>query len=340
MPGKGERFLMTKIYVNQITKDKLVESIFLVNRKELKTTRNGKLYLSIELRDKTGLITGKIWNEAEEVNQIFSEEDFVNVKATVNEYQGRLELNISQIRTVLDEEVDQGEFLPVTKRDIKDLKGYIKYFIDEVYNPFLKGLLKSFFEDPEFIKKFQKAPAAKNLHHAYLGGLLEHTVTVTIICEHIGQQYDDIDKDLLITGALLHDIGKVDELVYEKKIDYTEEGKFLGHLLIGDSLLINKISNVKNFPKEYELKIRHCLLSHHGELEWGSPKKPSLLEAIILHHVDNLDAKVMGFKEIISKYKDSEIQWTDLKNLFRRPLYIPKAIDEEDVIAEEKVDYE
>ncbi len=163
---------------------------------------------------------------------------------------------------------------------------------------------------------------------------------MTIICEHIGQQYDDIDKDLLITGALLHDIGKVDELVYEKKIDYTEEGKFLGHLLIGDSLLINKISNVKNFPKEYELKIRHCLLSHHGELEWGSPKKPSLLEAIILHHVDNLDAKVMGFKEIISKYKDSDLQWTDLKNLFRRPLYIPKAIDEEDVIAEEKVDYE
>ncbi len=165
-------------------------------------------------------------------------------------------------------------------------------------------------------------------------------MTVATICEHIGQQYPEVNKDLLLTAALLHDIGKLDELTYDKKIDYSEEGKFLGHLLIGDRMLDEKIKKIKDFPEEYALKLRHCLLSHHGELEWGSPKKPSILEALIIHHVDNLDAKVTGFKEIISKYKGTEHRWTDLRNLFRRPLYIPKALAEEDIIAEDKVEYE
>jgi len=200
---------------------------------------------------------------------------------------------------------------------------------EEVSDPHLRALLSAFLDDPDFMRRFTAAPAAKNYHHPYLGGLLEHTATTVRICRMLCELYPDVDRDLLVTAAALHDIGKIEELDYERAIDYTDAGRFLGHLLLSDEMIRDRLSGLPGFPADLAMRLRHAVLSHHGELEWGSPKRPKTLEAVVLHHVDNLDAKVNSFREIVSRAGESDSPWTDMRNLFKRPLYAPRPMSRE-----------
>jgi 3'-5' exoribonuclease len=315
-----------------------VKSAFIVTRKELRKTKAGAPYLAIELADKSGKVEARLWDQVGRYKDAFSERDYVAVSGRVEKYREQKQVVINSLRRCGEEEVDAGDFLRVVETDRAELEGELRQALDEVRNVHLRGLLQGFLDDPEFMGRFTTAPAAKNYHHPYLGGLLEHTATTVRICRMVCDLYPDIDRDLLITAAALHDIGKVQELEYDRAIDFTDAGRFLGHLLLSDEMIRRRIAEMPAFPEALALRLRHAVLSHHGELEWGSPKRPKTLEAVVLHHVDNLDAKVNSFLEIAERAGGSESPWTDMRNLFKRPLYIPKAMSQEmDLDLEEEI---
>lgn len=305
-----------------------VEEIFLVSSKEMGTTRKGKPFLRLRLSDRSGTVDGVLWEDAEEAASLFEQGDHIYVRGTVSEYKGSPQVKADRIRPVPAEEIDPRDFLPSTYRDIEELQGYLRFHLESVHDPDYRRLLDHIFGDPEFLEQFSRAPAATRYHHAYLGGLLEHTVSVTSLCDHVAQQYARVNRDLVITAGLLHDLGKMDELTYEQAIEYSSAGKFLGHVIIGTLFVSHQIAAIPEFPEEKSDQLLHTLVSHHGELEWGSPKRPKTLEALIIHHIDNLDAKVKGFLEIVEGSMNAE--WTDLRNLFKRPLHIPLSADQED----------
>ena len=253
--------------------------------------------------------------------------DLVLFAGRVSEYQGRPQLEATRLAAAPPGAADPRSFLPSTYRDVDELKGFLRFHIDSVTDRDYAALLQVIFGDQEFFEVFATAPAAKVYHHAYLGGLLEHTVAVAEMCDFVGQQYGRIDRDLLLTAALLHDVGKTRELAFDTTIDFTDAGRFLGHVIQGVTLVTEKKAELPSFPEHKLQQLLHCIVSHHGELEWGSPKRPKTIEALILHHVDNLDAKVKGFLEIVEGSRDAA--WTDLRNLFRRPLHVPRATHQE-----------
>ncbi|MHB9150529.1 MAG: 3'-5' exoribonuclease YhaM family protein [Thermoleophilia bacterium] len=305
-----------------------VNEIYLVKSKETRTTKSGKPFLKLRLGDRSGIADCMVWEDAERISAHFEAGDLVTVQGRASEYQGNLQLEATDIRSAAGSGVDARAFLPSTYRDIDELVGFLEYHVDSVYDRDYSALLRAVFGDQSFLGRFADAPAAKTFHHAYLGGLLEHTVTVADLCDHISQQYARVNRDLLITSALLHDIGKVDELTYESTIDYSESGRFLGHVILGVMFVSQKSALIPGFPEKKLELLLHAIVSHHGELEWGSPKRPKTLEALILHHVDNLDAKIKGFLEIVEGSRDAD--WTDLRNLFRRPLHVPRASHQEE----------
>ncbi len=304
-----------------------VREVYLVAAKELRTTKSGKPYLKLRLSDRTGAVDCMVWEDAEQIAEGFRSGDLVLVAARTSEYAGRVQLEATTITAVAPGDVDPRGFLPCTYRDVEELKGFLRFHVDSVYDPHYRQLLGAFFDDPEFLERFATAPAAKSFHHAYLGGLLEHTVSVADLCDHVSQQYARVNRDLLVTAALLHDVGKTDELTYDRTIDYSDAGRFLGHVILGVTLVSERASRLPDFPDDKLRLLLHSIVSHHGELEWGSPKRPKTLEALIIHHLDNLDAKVKGFLEIVEGSRDAD--WTDLKNLFRRPLHVPRANHQE-----------
>ncbi len=304
-----------------------VSEIYLVVSKDLRTTKSGKPYLKLRIGDRSGSVDCMVWEDAEQLGASFEAGDLVRVSARTSEYAGAVQLEASDIRLAPEHDIDRRAFLPVTYRDIDELKGFLLFHVESVYDPDLRGLLQAFFGDPDFFERFATAPAAKSFHHAYLGGLLEHTVSVADLADHVSQQYARINRDLLITAALLHDVGKVEELTYERSIDYSDAGRFLGHVILGVNLVMTKAAASPGFPPQKLQLLLHALISHHGELEWGSPKRPKTIEALIIHHLDNLDAKVKGFLEIVEGSRDAD--WTDLRNLFRRPLHVPRASHQE-----------
>ncbi len=304
-----------------------VFDVFLVTRKETRTTKSGKPFLKLRLGDRTGALDCMVWEAADALGAGFETGDVVRVRGRTSEYRGSLQMEAGEIERVPHDSVDARVFLPATYRDVEELQGFLRYQIESVYDRDYRALLEAIFGDPEFLARFSDAPAATTFHHAYLGGLLEHTVTVADLCEHISQQYGRVDRDLLVTIALLHDIGKVDELTYERTIGYSDAGRFLGHVVLGVTLVSEQAGKLAGFPQEKLHQLLHAIVSHHGELEWGSPKRPATLEALVVHHVDNLDAKVKGFLEIVEGSRQAP--WTDLQNLFRRPLHVPRANHQE-----------
>lgn len=326
-------------FVQDLKESTTVASDFVVCRKEVRVARSGCRYLALELGDRTGFVDARLFDRALEVAEMFSEGDFVSVRGKIEQYRGRREVVIKELIVLDPAAIDPTDFVRSGLKPPDETLGFLEFLVGEVYNRYLGTLLRSFLADETFMEKFQAAPAAKAYHHAYLGGLIEHSVSVATLCEHAAQQYPQVDKDLLVTAAILHDIGKIDELEYGTRIEYSDEGKFIGHLIIGERMLTERIERIDGFPEELALRLRHAILSHHGELEWGSPKRPSTLEALILHHVDNLDAKVAGFGEIVRRYAGPDVKWTDLKNLFRRPLYVPRAVDDEERVAEDLGEY-
>ncbi|NLE74077.1 MAG: CRISPR-associated endonuclease Cas3'' [Actinobacteria bacterium] len=318
----------TRLSVSGLVAGREVQEIYLVTSKDLRTTKAGKPFLRLKVADRSGNIDCMVWDNAETAVLGFEVGDLVRICGRVTEYEGRPQLEATTIVAAPVGAADPRDFLPSTYRDVDELLDFLRFHIDSVYDRHYSALLHNIFDDEAFIRRFALAPAAKQFHHAYLGGLLEHTVSVAALCESLAQQYPRVNRDLLTTAALLHDVGKVSELTYDRMIDYSDEGKLLGHVLLGVTFVHDKINRIENFPEEKAQMILHAIASHHGELEWGSPKRPKTLEALIIHHIDNLDAKIKGFLEIVEGSRNA--QWTDLRNLFRRPLHVPRAHHQED----------
>jgi 3'-5' exoribonuclease len=320
---------LPKQLIKDIRPGEEVKSVFFTQRKELRKTRRGDLYISLELADRSGSVEAKIWDQVAKYKDSFSEKEFVAVNGRAGVYQDQLQLEIKTIRRCREEEVDLEQFLRKATADLVELEETLRLMVSELKERNLRELLGRLLEDEDFMERFRRAPAAKSYHHPYLGGLLEHTVSVALVCDKICSLYPGVDRELLISAAILHDVGKIKELEYGRAILYSDEGRFLGHLVLGDEMLRELIQSMPGFPPELEMRLRHAILSHHGELEWGSPKQPMTMEALILHHVDNLDAKANSFLEVTERRIEGDGRWTDMRNLFKRPLYVPKAINQE-----------
>lgn len=297
-----------------------IDTYLLVTKKEL---REGKkdYFIRVEFTDKHGPISGNVWNNALATMDMFNEGDVVKVRATVINYKDQIQLNIKKIRTAEANEYDFSDFIPKTKKNMDKLSEELFAFIDSVSDEHIKKLLLLIFEDKELWTKFYNCPAAKSWHHNYVGGLLEHTVAVTRICDFASKQYP-VKRNELIAGALLHDFGKIFEYTTLPSIDFTNEGRLIGHIAMGDFFVCKKAAEINLFPINTLMKIRHLILSHHGELEKGAVKIPQTLEAVVLHFADNLDAQTMGVNQLIEASSDPNAQWTEYDKLNNRYIYL------------------
>ncbi|HYB20959.1 MAG TPA: HD domain-containing protein [Thermodesulfobacteriota bacterium] len=315
---------MEKTFINQLSKGQAVESHFLVKEKVLAKTKAGIPYLSIRLADRTGEAEGRIWDNALDFISLFERDDFVKVKAEVDEFQGMLQLRIFKLRKSAESEVQLEDYLPKTSKDIESMFRELKTIASGVRQPFLQKLLEDFFQDEQWTKKFKMVPAAKAVHHVFLGGLLEHTLSVVQLALLIGPRYPGIDQDLLLTGAVFHDMGKISELSWERAFDYTDPGRLLGHIILTVEMIDEKMRAIPDFPDDLALLLKHLILSHHGEYEFGSPKLPMTLEAVLLHHIDDMDAKVNAIMAWIEKEKSNPSRWTSYNKLLERFIFKPE----------------
>ncbi len=326
---------MKRIFVKNLREhvNEEIEDYFLVANVKIKKKKDGGDYLDLVLSDATGSVPARVFDNIPENLPHLKEGQVARVRGLVDQF--RDEVNRKIIEATREENFEIRDFIPTTSRDIERMVLDLHRNIERVTNPHLKELLKRFFNDPEFMEKFKMAPAAKANHHAYIGGLLEHTLNVTELCISIASRYKEVNFDVLITGALLHDIGKVEEYSYFPRIDRTDIGRLLGHLVIGYEMILRKIREMRNFrggfPEDLKLQILHLVISHHGELEWGSPVRPMTLEAQILHFADNMDSKVWMFIDARRKRKDPYSRWSEYLQSLKRYVYLgePEAEEED-----------
>ena len=262
------------------------------------------------LGDRTGEVEAKMWDNVSEVVESFSRDDFIKVKGLLQIYQNRPQLTIHKMMRVLDSAVDFADYFPCSERDADEMFAELRGIIANIGNVYLRALLESVFEDETLARIYRVAPAAKNVHHAFLGGLLEHVLSLCHLCKLTAAHYQDVDLDLLLTGAILHDIGKVAELTYERSFGYSVEGQLLGHIVIGLRMVSERAQKVPGFPPRLRILVEHLIVSHHGELEFGSPKVPLFPEALLLHHLDNLDSKMECMRAMLAKDRQPEGYWT------------------------------
>ena len=283
--------------INTLRDGDRVRSIYLCRTKMEAKTKVGKDYFSLTLQDRTGSVDAKIWDLSSGIEE-FEALDYVAVEGDVKMFQGHPQLNIRRLRVAREGEYDPAEYLPQSQYDIGGMFEELKKFIASIGNDYMRRLAESFFlEDEAFAAEFRRHSAAKSVHHGFMGGLLEHTLAVLKLCEFFTRRYRFLDRDLLITAAMLHDVGKVYELSEFPANEYTDEGQLLGHIVMGDHMVADHIARIEGFPKTKAAELRHCILAHHGEFEFGSPKKPALAEALALHYADNMDAKMETFQE-------------------------------------------
>lgn len=313
---------MKSQYVDELKAGQVVKGSFVLSKKILKEKKDGGTYAVLEFSDRSGSIEGIAWDNVVESLGTVSAGDIVFISGNVNEYNERLQIVVNSVRRLADEDIEPRDFLPQSDADINSVMAEIDGFRTRVKNPYLKKLLALFFEVETFVEKFRTAPAAKRVHHAYLGGLAIHTLHVLQLMEHTQQVYPCVNGDLLVTGGILHDVGKIDEYSYSKKLDVTTCGKMLGHIMIGYKAIAEKIDTIPQFPKVLRLKLLHMIISHHGEFEWGSPKQPMFLEALILHFVDNLDAKAEMMVDQLRKNKEHGKDWSDYHPFLEREIYL------------------
>ncbi len=307
-------------YINELREGDRVGDIYLCKQKQSAVTKNGKPYESVILQDKTGVIDGKIWDPNSLGIDEFEALEYVEIVGDVTSFAGALQLNIKRVRKVSEGEFDPADYLPVSENSTDDMYSQLLKYVKSVGNPWLRQLLeKLFVEDQEFIQSFQKHSAAKTVHHGFIGGLLEHTLGVVRLCEYYASVYPILKRDLLITAALCHDIGKTRELSAFPMNDYTDDGQLLGHIIIGTEMIHDHIREIPDFPPVLASELKHCVLAHHGELEYGSPKKPALAEAVALNLADNTDARMETLTEIFASAKEKK-EWLGYNRLFESNL--------------------
>lgn len=319
-----------KTMVKQMEPGQQITGYFVCARKLVKVDRNGKRYLDVRLADASGNIGAKMWDVNDDIVDSFTGHDVVAVKAKVSSgFHGDPELKIDNIRTITDsDDVDLATLLPASPRDLAEMEAELQAIRDSITNPDLITLLNGIFSDEMVYRQFCEAPAAKGVHHNYIHGLLEHTVAVCRVASAVAEQYaGDVNRDLLVTGALLHDIGKMTEFSYTTAIDYSDQGRLLGHIVIGEKLVSDAIASLDSFPDELRLQLLHLILSHHGEKEYGSPIRPKTLEGFILNHADNIDAKANMFMRLHAEAAESGESWSPFNRILDRFLYMRKAED-------------
>jgi 3'-5' exoribonuclease len=300
--------------------NKVITSQFVVVSKQIKAKKNGEPYLALTLGDRSGSIDAKMWDNVEEFLNAFEQDDFVKIKGLINKYNNRWQLTIHKIRKVGDIEVEFSDYLPKTSKDIDELWRAVGGFVDSMQQPQLKQLLQLFMADEEIAKAYRDAPAAKTLHHAFIGGLLDHVVSLFTSCDLIVRNYPMVNRDLLFTGVFLHDIGKIHELTYARSFGYSTSGQLLGHMIIELEMLHKKIAMIPDFPPELKILIEHLIISHHGEYAFGSPKLPMFPEALMLHYMDDLDSKMEAMRAQFEREAENESPWTSYNPSLARPL--------------------
>lgn len=292
-----------------------VFDIYLCKHKQSAVTKNGKAYDNVILQDKTGTLDAKIWDPNSAGIGEFDALDYIEVYGEITSFQGALQVNVKRVRLCQEGEYDPADYLPVSEKNIDTMYKELLGLIDSIGNVYLKELLNEFFrKDEAFAKAFRQSSAAKTVHHGFVGGLLEHTLSVTKLCEYYCSAYPVLNRDLLLSAAMCHDIGKVKELSRFPENDYTDEGQLLGHIVMGAEMIGEKARTVSGFPKGLEGELKHCILAHHGEYEFGSPKKPALVEAVALNFADNTDAKMQTFTELLKSAPGNE--WLGFNRLF------------------------
>jgi 3'-5' exoribonuclease len=319
---KGGNHLKSKsVYVKDLKTGDKVSEVFLAAEKNLAYSQKGSPYLNLRLRDRTGDVDGKIWENALAWDKAFKKGDLIRVQARTLSFKNAIQLSISELRKVEDGEVELSDYFPVARGDLDQMFAGILAYVEQVKTPCLTALLHAFFGDEKIAALFRRAPAAKGFHHVYIGGLLEHTLSVVRLLDLAAGHYTGINRDLLIAGGLLHDIGKIYEFSYERIVEYSDPGRLVGHIVMGVEMVDAKIAAIPDFPEQIAMELRHLILSHHGVLEYGSPKRPKTLEALIVHFMDDLDAKVNAFQEYIRDARDEESDWTPYHRLFDRFIY-------------------
>ena len=303
--------------------NQVITSSFVVASKQIKPKKTGELYLWLTLADKTGHLEARMWDNVADCLYAFEQNDFIKVKGLINKYNGKFQLTIHKLRKMEEGEVDFADYLPKTSRDIDELWRTLGGFVATFQNPHLKALIEAFMADPEISTAYKAAPAAKTLHHAFIGGLLDHVVSLFTSCDLVCRNYPQIDRDLLLTGAFLHDIGKIHELSYQRAFGYTTRGQLLGHMIIELEMLQAKIAEVNRklptpFPDELKTLVEHLIISHHGQYDFGSPKLPMFPEALMLHYMDDLDSKMEAMRAHFEREAESE--WTSYNGSLARPL--------------------
>lgn len=310
-------------YINELREGEMVSEIYLCKTKQTAKTKAGKSYYSLLLQDKTGLLDAKVWDLNSHGIEHFEAMDYIYVNGRVTSYQGANQLSIERIRKASEGEYYPSDYLKCTTKNIEEMYREVTEMIERTKDVYLKQLLESFFvNDQAFQEAFKNHSAAKTVHHGYIGGLLEHTHGVASLCEFFAKQYPVLNRDLLVTAALFHDIGKLDELSPLPENDYTDEGQLVGHIVIGSMKLQERIQTIPGFPAQLARELIHCILAHHGELEFGSPKKPALIEAVALTYADNVDAKLQTFLEELNKdeEKTKQMEWLGYNRFFESNL--------------------
>lgn len=317
---------MSRRYIHQFAERDTIDQVFLVADKQLRANRNGNLYVQLRLSDRSGSITGMLWNATDAIYNSFENGCYLRVQGTTQLYNGALQMIVTRVERVDPQTVDESEFLAVQSAEIDKLTARLAEMLRGMRNVPLRNLAEAFLIDEAFMAKFTAAPAGVKNHHAHRGGLLQHVISLMELCAVVAPKYPDIDADLLLIGAFLHDAGKIDELSYERDLGYTDEGQLIGHLVMAVGMLDEKVREAEKlsgeaFPRELALRIKHMIVSHHGEYEFGSPKLPMTLEAIALHYLDNLDAKLYSVGQMLREDMNSDSPWTSYNQAMGRKFY-------------------